>query len=281
MMMKRFILLVLFVTTTQFLKAQYLESFEHVGEIGVSVGTANYFGDLNTGINFNQAKQSAAIHYTKQMNNYIGFKISATYAFLAYADKYSDNIVQQTRNLSFNTDVWEFSVNGTFNFFKFHPGFEGYDYTPYVGLGIGVFNFDPYTYLKGEKYFLRGIGTEGQGSDEYPERAPYKNTAICIPLTLGFKYAFNSSVNIFTEFRYRFTSTDYLDDVSTTYAPDAFTPGSIGYLLSDRSYETGVSIAKQGRQRGNTLGKDAFATMHFGVSFNLQAYRCPGRSGLF
>ena len=84
----------------------------------------------------------------------MGLKISATYAFLAYADKYSKNVIQQTRNLSFNTDVYEFSVNGTFNFFQFNPGFEGYNYTPYVGIGLGIFSYDPYTFYKGEKYYF-------------------------------------------------------------------------------------------------------------------------------
>ena len=277
-MRKGIVLWVLLLFATSSVDAQYLESFEHAGEIGISAGIAHYFGDLNPDIVVDHPKFSGALHYTKQLNNYIGLKISATYAFLGYADKYSSNIVQQTRNLSFNTDVWEFSVNGTFNFFKFNPGFEGYNYTPYVGLGLGVFNFDPYAYLNGQKYMLRVLGTEGQGSTAYPERTPYKNYAFCMPLTLGFKYAISANTNIFTELRYRFTTTDYLDDVSTTYAPDAFTPGTPAALLSDRSYETGSTIGIKGRQRGNTLAKDAFATFHVGVSFNIQAYRCPDRS---
>jgi hypothetical protein len=56
-------------------------------------------------------------------------------------------------------------------FLSFHPGFEGYEFTPYVGLGIGVFSFDPYAYLGGEKYLLRTLGTEGQGSSLYPDPA--------------------------------------------------------------------------------------------------------------
>lgn len=261
--------------------AQYLESFEHVGEFGISVGVAHYFGDLNPNINFSKPKISGAIHYTKQMNNYVGIKISATYAFLAYADKYSKNVVQQIRNLSFNTDVYEFSINGTFNFFQFNPGFEGYNYTPYIGIGFGVFSYDPYTYYKGEKYYLRTIGTEGQGNELYPERTAYKNTATCIPLTLGFKYALSPKMNVFTELRYRFTNTDYLDDVSTTYTPNAFSTGSLGAALSDRSNEIAQPIGKEGRQRGNTLANDAFATWHIGVSFNFEAYRCPNQSYRF
>lgn len=274
-MAKKFVLWMLLLTSTTVVKAQYLESFEHAGELGISAGVGHYFGDLNPNINFDRPKFSGAVHYTKQFNNYIGIKLSATYAFLAYSDKYSNNIVQKTRNLSFNTDVWEFSLNGTFNFFKFHPGFEGYNYTPYVGLGLGVFNYDPYAYLNNQKYYLREIGTEGQGSTAYPNKQPYKNYAFCIPLTLGFKYALNNKVNVFSEFRYRFAATDYLDDVSTTYAPNAFAVGSTGYLLNDRSYETGVTIGQNGRQRGNTLGNDAFATFHVGISFNFQNDKCP------
>ena len=47
--------------------------------------------------------------------------------------------------------------------------------------------------------------------------------AVCFPLTVGVKYAINSDLNVFGEIGYRFTNTDYLDDVSTTYAgPEAF-----------------------------------------------------------
>ena len=280
-MAKKFCLLFLCILILKNSKAQFFDAYKHAGEIGISVGVGHYFGDLNPEINIDRPKFSAALHYTKQMNNYIGIKISATYAFLAYADKYSSNIFQKYRNLSFNTDVWEFSVNGTFNFFRFQPGFEGYDYTPYVGLGVGVFSFDPYAYLNGQKFMLQPIGTEGQGSPLYPNRKPYSTNAISIPLTLGFKYAISPSLNIFSEFQYRFTNTDYLDDVSTTYATDAFTAGSAGYYLNDRSYDVGYSIGQKGKQRGNTLQTDAFATFHMGISFNIEAYKCPNNNYRF
>jgi hypothetical protein len=42
---------------------------------------------------------------------------------------------------------------------------------------------------------------------------------------LELKEAFNENMNVFAEIGYRFTNTDYLDDVSTTYAgPEAFPP---------------------------------------------------------
>ncbi len=257
-----------------------LEPYVHQGEVGFSVGLAHYFGDLNPNSAINRPKTAAGIFFRKQLSNYIGVRISGDYALLGYSDKYSSNPVQQARNLSFNTNVWELSIAGDFNFFEFHPGFEGYRFTPYVGLGVGIFSFDPYAYLNGEKYLLRTLGTEGQGSALYPNLQPYSPIAISIPFTLGVKYALTEKTNVFAELTYRFTNTDYLDDVSGLYAPDAFPPlpdgsPSPGFLLQDRSYETGSSIGTKGKQRGNSLQKDAFATLKVGVSFNLSSYKCP------
>jgi len=206
--------------------------------------------------------------------------VAANYALLGYSDIYSKNSVQKTRNLSFNSNVWELSLNGQFNFFKFYPGVEGYTYTPYVSLGVGLFSYDPYAYLNGNKYFLRPLGTEGQGDSAYKDRKPYNTMALCFPLAVGFKYNISDKMNFFVEVGYRFTNTDYLDDVSTTYAPDAFPSNqngqpSVGFLLQDRSYELGTPIGIKGRQRGNSSQKDNYAIAQIGFSFNISSYRCP------
>lgn len=260
--------------------AQY-ESYKQEGEFGVGIGLGHYFGDLNTNAALNRPKFSASLYFLKQFNNYVALKVAGDYAFLGYSDQYSKNPTQLARNLSFNTSVWEFSLNGQFNFFKFIPGVEGYNYTPYISLGVGVFSFDPYAYLNGQKYFLRPLGTEGQGSTLYPTRKPYSSMAVCFPLTVGFKYSLSDKMNVFGEIGYRFTNTDYLDDVSTTYAgSDAFPPlpngqPSPAFLLQDRSYEVGTPIGVKDRQRGNSAQKDAYVLLHIGVSFNLSSYKCP------
>jgi hypothetical protein len=278
-MFRKTILILCLATGLQKANAQ-MDAFVHQGEVGISAGIGHYFGDLNPNFSVNRPKVAAGIFFRKQITNYIGIRLSGDYTLLGYSDVYSSNPVQQSRNLSFNTNVWEISLAGDFNFFEFRPGFEGYNFTPYIGLGIGVFSYDPYAYLNGEKYLLRTLGTEGQGSSLYPELQPYSPIAISIPFTVGAKYALNERTNVFGEITYRFTNTDYLDDVSGLYAPDAFPPlpdgsPSPAFLLQDRSYETGSSIGIKGRQRGNSLQKDAFATFKIGISFNLQSYRCP------
>jgi hypothetical protein len=261
-------------------RAQSMESYVQEGEFGVAIGLGHYFGDLNTRAALNRPKFSGGAFFRKQFNNYIGIKVAANYARLGYSDIYSHNETQKRRNLSFNTNLWELSLSGDFNFFKFYPGIEGFTYTPYVSLGIGVFSYDPFAYLSNEKYFLRPLGTEGQGSGAYPERKPYSSMGVCFPLAVGFKYNMSEKTNVFAEVGYRFTNTDYLDDVSTVYAPDAFQPlpngqPSVAMLLADRSYETGAPIGIKGRQRGNSAQNDAYVLFHVGVSFNISSYRCP------
>lgn len=278
--MKKISIVILAAVISVSSRAQDMNSYVQEGEFGVAIGGAHYFGDINNRAAINRPKFSAGVFFLKQFGNYIGLKISGNYARVGYSDKYSDNVVQKQRNLSFNTDIWEFSVSGNFNFFKFYPGISGYTYTPYISLGAGVFSYDPFAYLKNQKYYLRQLGTEGQGSAAYPNRKPYGSMAVCLPVSVGFKYNVSPAINVFAEVGYRFTTTDYLDDVSTSYAPDAFQPLPNGQpspakLLSDRSYELGEVIGIKGRQRGNSMQKDAYAIGQVGVSFNISSYRCP------
>lgn len=285
MIKKIIILCFLFIGFTK-VKAQYYEPFVHEGEFGVGVGAGHYFGDLTAGMKWFalRPKFTGGIFFRKQFNNYVGLKVAANYAFLGYSDKnfnYWKNYAQKVRNLSFNTNVWEISFSGDFNFFRFQPGFPEFRFTPYVSLGVGVFAYDPYTFFEGKKYNLRSIGTEGQQDKiHYPNLKPYNTMAVCVPVGFGMKYNLNPKLNIFAEATYRFTTTDYLDDVSGNYAPDAFAPDangnpSIGYLLQDRSYEYGQTFGIKGRQRGNSKQPDSYVTIIGGISFNLGSYRCP------
>lgn len=252
------------------------------GEFGVGLGAAHYFGDLNTRANINRPKFAATAFFRKNFGNYIGLRVGGSYARLGYSDIYNTkNEFMRRRNLSFNTNVWELALQGDFNFYKFMPGDPEHSFTPYVTIGLGLFTYDPYAYLGDKKYYLRTLGTEGQGNAAYPTRKPYSTMAVSVPFGVGIKYSLNERVNIGFEIVHRFTNTDYLDDVSTTYVdPAIFLPNpdgspSAAALLSDRSYETGDPIGTKDRQRGNSKQKDQFATAILYISFNLQSYKCP------
>lgn len=279
--MKKAVLLFFVLTACLGSRAQ-MNEYVIDGEFGFAAGAAHYFGDLNTQASIRRPKPSFGVFFRKQFGNYIAVRLAGNYARVGFSDEYSKNEFNQRRNLSFNSDIWEIALQGDFNFFKFFPGSEYYRFTPYVTLGVGFFNSDPYAYLDGKKYYLRSIGTEGQGSSLYPERTPYKTMALCFPLGMGVKYSLTDRINLGFEIAYRFTRTDYLDDVSTTYAPDAFPLPPSGdptpaYLLQDRSYATGdgVRIGVKGRQRGFSEQNDAYAYAHLTISFVLSSYKCP------
>jgi hypothetical protein len=283
-MMKKPVAVVVFLIMA-LLPASHLEAQDAIvqeGEFGIGLGASHYFGDLNTRARINRAKMAATIFFRKNLGNYIAVRVGASFAQLGYSDQYNThNTYMYSRNLSFNTKVWELSLQGDFNFFRFMPGEPEYSFTPYITFGAGVFSYDPYAYLRGQKIPLRQLGTEGQGSSLYPDRKQYSSMAICIPFGGGIKYALNERMNIAFEVLHRFTNTDYLDDVSKTYVdPAAFPPNpdgstSTALLMSDRSYEIGEPIGTPNRQRGNSKQKDQFVTAMFHITFNLQSYHCP------
>lgn len=259
--------------------------YELQGSFGVSLGLAHYFGDLNTRAGLNRPKPAVGVFFTKQFNNYLAMKVSAHYAQLGYSDVYSKNQYQKLRNLSFNTDIFEFAVHGDFNFFKYVPGDPDYAFTPYITVGLGVFSYNPYAYLNGQKVFLRPLGTEGQnigyvGADG-KKRSPYGSMAVCVPIGLGVKYNINDRMNLSFQVAHRLTTTDYLDDVSTTFIGvdkfDRLPNGQLtnAGLLQDRSFEKGTVIGVEGRQRGWSKQKDQYIIAEVSLSFNISSYLCP------
>lgn len=252
------------------------------GEFGVTAGAAHYFGDLNTRAGLNRPKPAIGVFFRKQFGNYIGLRVAGRYASVGYSDSYSKNEYQKTRNLSFNSNIVELVVQGDFNFFKYIPNDPDHSFTPYVTLGVGIFTYDPYAYLDGEKIFLRPLGTEGQVGG-YLGRKEYNTMAICIPFGVGIKYSLSQKTNLTFEISNRFTTTDYLDDVSTTYAPRSYFPDgptgpSTAYLMQDRSYEinpNNMLSNTPGRQRGWSKQRDQYVIAEVGISFNIGTYRCP------
>ena len=277
-----FISLSVFLFFSSFAQSEY--SNVQQGEFGVTVGAAHYFGDLNTRAAINRPKPALGIFYRKQFNNYLGMRVSLHYAQLGYSDIYSKNTYQQARNLSFNTDIIELAVQGDFNFFKYVPGDPEFSFTPYVTFGLGIFSYNPYAYLNDKKIFLRPLGTEGQNikyiDADGKIRKPYGSTAVCIPLGMGVKYSINNTYNVSFQIAHRLTTTDYIDDVSTTYVGiDKFPPvnvtPSIAGVLQDRSTVKGQPIGVEGRQRGTSKQKDQYIMAEIGLSINISTYKCP------
>ncbi|HZW66898.1 MAG TPA: DUF6089 family protein [Hanamia sp.] len=255
-----------------------MNEYVQEGEFGITAGVAHYFGDLNNRGKINRPKLAIGGFIRKQFGNYSAVRLSGHFARLGYSDIYSSNEYNLRRNLSFNTNIFELALQGDCNFFKFNPVDPDYAFTPYATLGIGIFNYNPYAYYKNQKIYLRPLHTEGQTF--YKNRKEYGSMALCFPIGFGVKYALNDKINISFEITHRFTTTDYIDDVSTTYVgadkfPSTAGGKSIAGIMQDRSFEVGTPIGIEGRQRGFSKQKDQYTIAEVGISFNITSYRCP------
>lgn len=257
-----------------------LLSFSQNLHVDLFGGIATYQGDLqNKRFSLEQSKPSVGLGLSYDLSSKFSIRSGFTYGVVEGDDKKNTSAKgNDARNLNFKTAISELHVGLEYNFFNI----EGTSLTPYVFVGLAVFHFNPYTKdTAGNKVYLHPLSTEGEGLAAYPDRKEYKLTQLSIPFGGGLKFKLSESLCVGLELGIRKLFTDYLDDVSTTYAPDAFpvdaTTGlpTPGFLLQDRSYELGTTIGNKGRQRGNSTQNDSYVTFHVGLSFNLQSYRCP------
>ena len=117
------------------------------------------------------------------------------------------------------------------------------------------------------------MGTEGQGLPGYADREPYGLTQAALPFGAGVKFALTNNLHIGLEIGIRKLFTDYLDDVSTTYADPADLLTGRGQLAVDMSYrgdEVGDPVYPgKGAQRGSSKHKDNFYFTGLHVTYRL------------
>ncbi len=254
------------------------QSYFTINEYGFTAGASQYFGDLNQNYGIKTIAPAYGGYLRRRMSNYIALKLVANYTNIGYDDKYNKVPYEVQRNLNFKSVVYEGAIQAEFNFFKFVTGDPYFRFTPYLTGGVGMFYYNPTTTYKGVQYDLKPLGTEGQNAG-YDNRK-YSNFAACFPIGAGVKYWIKGGINVSFEIADRITTTDYIDDVSTTYVgADKFKPASISNpsrALQDRSSEvTGGILGKAGKQRGNASNYDQYMMATFSISFNFKTYRCP------
>ncbi|MBA3828829.1 MAG: hypothetical protein H0X33_07820 [Taibaiella sp.] len=270
------IILILILATAFSAKAQL---FYTGTEYGISLGGSQYFGDLNDNYGFKFVRPAGGVFIRYHITPYISLKGTVNYTRIGYDDKLSSDPFAQRRNLNFQSDIVEGIAQAEFNFFRFATGEGGSRFTPYLTGGIGVSYYNPYTTLNGSKYYLRALGTEGQNLSG----KRYGSFTACFPIGFGVKYWALPGYNIGFEIADRLTTTDYLDDVSTTYIgadkfPTSVTNPNPAYYLQDRSVEKtpGEPLGRTGKQRGNASTFDQYLMFMVNFSFQLKTYKCPG-----
>lgn len=232
----QFIFVLLSVLFAQTLSAQYIQLIENRGEIGIMGGGSYYQGDIASDKIF--YKPTIGAFYKKQLNDYVGLRLTYEYISLGANDLQSSNGYDVRRELRFSRVSHDVSIMGEFYFLKFINGYKQFRFTPYLGFGIGGWksisgSFQAYDIL----------------TSKFKNRPAITNRTIVYPINLGFKYNVMGPWNVFGEITYRFTNSDKID-----------------YFSDDQWYQLyPLGAAYQ----ASTSGNDRYFTSKLGISYNL------------
>lgn len=279
--------------------------YEIVGGVGITA----FMGDLGGGNNashfisdFNFTSQrpllSAGIRY--KVLEPLAVKGTFSYGLLSADDAKSSNIYRQDRNLSFRSSIYEFATQLEFSIIK-EPVSHRYSLrrrkkfslkslqvNTYLFAGIAGFYFNPKGLDDGPEgtnkwVALQPLGTEGQGLME--GRDKYSRIQLAIPLGIGIKYNISRQISMGVEFGARYTFTDYIDDVSTTYIDNSWLANNdaTAARMADKSpwsenplpSKDGINY-DAGGQRGESKYNDFYMFSLVTVAYKLKT----GRNGL-
>lgn len=230
--MRKFLLAVCFLSIACASSAQYK------WEYGLHLGASNYLGDIGgqemtrrtsiLDMHINETKFSAGLYTRYKLSKKLAIHTSLNWVPVEDRDSNSTNPARRARNLNFKNNIWELSTRAELTiFYDNDVGNRGY-YNPEFKLiafaGLGLFYHNPKGQIltngveqyDGEWFDLREWRTEGQSKE-------YSKINLSVPFGLGFYFTSNKIWRFGLDISYRYTFTDYIDDISTEYAnPDFF-----------------------------------------------------------
>jgi hypothetical protein len=255
-------------------------------EIGIALGVSNYYGDLQPKLFASYGYQPmVGILYKYYMSPHVGLRVGASYTNLSAADSLSIIPANVQRNLSFATRLFEFHGGLEINFMPIDVLRRRM--TPYIFGGLAAFYFNPYAFdANDDKKYLRPLSTEGQGLPMYPDRKQYSLVNLAFPFGGGMKFFIGRTILLTGELGFRYTNTDYLDDVSKSYVNLDTLQAYKGKVARKFSYRgTDKNNPNYGYQRGDPKSNDWYwygnvtATIYFHAFGNPREYlktKCPG-----
>lgn len=254
-------------------------------EIGIMVGASHYIGDLTKGIDFQETNPAAGIICRYHITDYITLRGSAWFGQISGDDKnYDDEEFRKNRNLSFKSNIFEFSGTVEWNILGFEETTKARPFSPYLFAGFGVYKYNPKAQFKympnvilpssglpihpaeleefdGKWFELQPMATEGQESTQYNDRKRYALTQLSLPIGMGLKKQISDKWALGFEAGVRLTYNDYIDDVSKTYAGDQIVGSNSkiqAAVLADRTIELGRDYNAPKAARGTSTAPDMY-----------------------
>ncbi len=234
--------------------------------IGFSISALNYYGDIaplprrvSTDISF--TRPAFALSFAHRFGPRYTLVGQFMYGTLSASDKSASSTgesgFRNARNLSFRNRIKELSVTAYFDLFKNESTYiSRVKWTPYVYLGIAGFLHNPQAKAPnkdlmgsplsqgGQWVDLRPLGTEGQYSnlaatDVNHGIKPYSLAQVAIPFGVGARFRINEVMDLWGDIGFRYTFTDYLDDVSGNYVDLNKLNNPLAQAMSYRTNELG------------------------------------------
>jgi hypothetical protein len=256
-------------------------SREHVySGVGFSLNALNYYGDLaplpskfSTDISF--TKPGIGISFFHRFGPRYTLVGQFMYGTLKGSDAESakggfDGDARKLRNLSFRNRIQEASLTAYFDLFENEGTYiSRVKWTPYAFVGIAVFHHNPQAiapknYLDGtpdpkagQWVDLQPLGTEGQNStllstDVNYGIKPYSLIQAAIPFGVGGRFRLNEVLDLWADIGFRYTFTDYLDDVSKNYVDLGVFKDPLAQAMSYRTNEVAQATTSYTGRDGKT-----------------------------
>jgi hypothetical protein len=205
-----FFLILFLVSEQAFTQSLYRYRFEEPWSISVSAGPTQYFGELYSLWKYNEGVQpdwNANIALRRTLGTRIRARAEFSYYQISGQDPPADpRSLRAPRNLHFRARNLEASLIGEFHWkpVKVYNITRSY-FNLYGFAGVGMSSNDPKAQLRGEWVALRPLQIENN---------PYNKYIIVFPTGIGAKYKLNVYADLTLELNYRWTLTDYMDDIS-------------------------------------------------------------------
>ena len=239
-------------------------------EIGGQLGLSNYWGDLAPSLAVGETHEQFGFFVrVNRPNGFFAYKYALNYGKISGDDQNFDH--NKTRNLNFRSTLIELSAQVEFNFQKYFRGLRAKKFSPYVFAGLGLLYHKPQGELDGEWIDLRPLSTEGQGIDG---NSSYSSLVPVIPFGGGVKWRIAKRWNFTGQVGFRYTFSDYLDDVSGEYFDSdklLAQKGELATLMANKSLNPTIY---EERQRGNPDQKDWYMFAQVSLSYWLLDKHC-------
>ncbi len=204
-----------------FILAMLSADAQYYDDWGFQLGVATHRGDVSKSKGSNPTKGSKPNisfggYYRHSFSNLLSGKVSLQWGRISGADSDAEDPERVARNLSFRTDLFELAGIVEVHFINIRDfgrtGRYKVWFNTYVFTGFALTYFNPKAQRdNGEWVNLAPLQTEGE---KYSQITP------AIPLGIGAHFTFNRKWRLGAELGYRFTFTDYLDDVHDRYMTD-------------------------------------------------------------